>query len=220
MSEKPESVGVESGHGCPADADHDREVPEIDLLSPLTIRGVTLRNRIVDVADVPVLRRGRPGQRLAPRPPRQPGRRRGGAGHRRGDRRHRPRAASRPATWGSGATQHVEPLARIARFVQSQGAVAGIQLAHAGRKASCDAPWKGGAQPQDAGTRAAGRSSARARIPFHEGDPVPVAPRRSRDRAGSSPPSRPPPGGPWRPASRSSRSTPPTATCCTSSSRR
>ena len=34
-------------HGCPADTDHDREVPEIDLLSPLTIRGVTLRNRIV-----------------------------------------------------------------------------------------------------------------------------------------------------------------------------
>ena len=27
-------------------ADHDREVPEIDLLSPLTIRGVTFRNRI------------------------------------------------------------------------------------------------------------------------------------------------------------------------------
>src|ERR1041385_2591467 len=34
-------------HGCSAGADHDREVPEIDLLSPLTIRGVTLRNRIV-----------------------------------------------------------------------------------------------------------------------------------------------------------------------------
>jgi hypothetical protein len=34
-------------HGCPAGTDHDREVPEIDLLSPLTIRGVTLRNRIV-----------------------------------------------------------------------------------------------------------------------------------------------------------------------------
>src|SRR6478736_5202897 len=29
-----------------AGADHDRDVPEIDLLSPLTIRGVTLRNRI------------------------------------------------------------------------------------------------------------------------------------------------------------------------------
>jgi NADH:flavin oxidoreductase / NADH oxidase family len=35
------------GHGCPAGTEHDREVPEIDLLSPLTIRGVTLRNRIV-----------------------------------------------------------------------------------------------------------------------------------------------------------------------------
>src|SRR5262245_13750958 len=33
--------------GCPAGTDHDREVPEIDLLSPLTSRGVTLRNRIV-----------------------------------------------------------------------------------------------------------------------------------------------------------------------------
>ena len=36
-----------AAHGCPAGSDHDREVPEIDLLSPLTIRGVTLRNRIV-----------------------------------------------------------------------------------------------------------------------------------------------------------------------------
>src|SRR5206468_6443899 len=36
-----------TAHGCPAGTDHDREVPEIDLLSPLTIRGITLRNRIV-----------------------------------------------------------------------------------------------------------------------------------------------------------------------------
>src|SRR6188768_3323470 len=33
--------------GCPAGAEHNREVPEIDLLSPLTIRGVSFRNRIV-----------------------------------------------------------------------------------------------------------------------------------------------------------------------------
>src|ERR1700688_1833461 len=33
-------------HDCPSGADHDRELPEIDLLSPLTIRGVTFRNRI------------------------------------------------------------------------------------------------------------------------------------------------------------------------------
>src|SRR5688572_33348892 len=33
--------------GCRACTDHDREVPDIDLLSPLTIRGVTFRNRVV-----------------------------------------------------------------------------------------------------------------------------------------------------------------------------
>jgi NADH:flavin oxidoreductase / NADH oxidase family len=34
-------------YGGEADSDHDREVPEVDLLSPLTIRGVTVRNRVV-----------------------------------------------------------------------------------------------------------------------------------------------------------------------------
>jgi len=34
--------------------------------------------------------------------------------------------------------------ARIVHFIRSQGAVAGTQLAHAGRKASTDAPWRGG----------------------------------------------------------------------------
>jgi len=33
----------------------------------------------------------------------------------------------------------------IARFIRAQGAVAAIQLAHAGRKASTDQPWRGGA---------------------------------------------------------------------------
>lgn len=37
-----------------------------------------------------------------------------------------------------------EAWARIARFVAAQGAVVGIQLAHAGRKASTEAPWRGG----------------------------------------------------------------------------
>jgi len=33
---------------------------------------------------------------------------------------------------------------RITAFIKGQGAVPGIQLAHAGRKASCDKPWNGG----------------------------------------------------------------------------
>jgi 2,4-dienoyl-CoA reductase-like NADH-dependent reductase (Old Yellow Enzyme family) len=40
---------------------------------------------------------------------------------------------------------HVEPLSRIVRFLEGQGAVAGVQLAHAGRKASTRVPWDGGA---------------------------------------------------------------------------
>ena len=36
-----------TSHGCSADSDHDREVPETDLLSPLKIREITFRNRIV-----------------------------------------------------------------------------------------------------------------------------------------------------------------------------
>jgi hypothetical protein len=40
------STDQQAGHGCLAGADHDREIPEIDLLTPATFRGVTLRNRI------------------------------------------------------------------------------------------------------------------------------------------------------------------------------
>jgi 2,4-dienoyl-CoA reductase-like NADH-dependent reductase (Old Yellow Enzyme family) len=49
-----------------------------------------------------------------------------------------------PADMGIWKDQQIEPLARIARFAKQQGAVAGIQIAHAGRKASTDAPWRGG----------------------------------------------------------------------------
>jgi 2,4-dienoyl-CoA reductase-like NADH-dependent reductase (Old Yellow Enzyme family) len=37
----------------------------------------------------------------------------------------------------------IAPLARITHFISSQGAVPGIQLAHAGRKACTEAPWRG-----------------------------------------------------------------------------
>lgn len=50
---------------------------------------------------------------------------------------------------GIWADRHVEPLARINRYVKSQGAVPGIQLAHAGRKASAARPWEGGAHLAD-----------------------------------------------------------------------
>ena len=51
----------------------------------------------------------------------------------------------RISPWDSGiwSDRHTEAFKRIAAFVQQQGAVPGIQLAHAGRKASIDVPWRG-----------------------------------------------------------------------------
>src|SRR3954467_12296889 len=49
-----------------------------------------------------------------------------------------------PFGLGIWKPEHVEMLARITRFVEAQGAVPGIQLSHAGRKASNDVPWRGG----------------------------------------------------------------------------
>jgi 2,4-dienoyl-CoA reductase-like NADH-dependent reductase (Old Yellow Enzyme family) len=48
-----------------------------------------------------------------------------------------------PGCLGLWAEKHIEPLARIAQFVKQHGAVAGIQIAHAGRKASASRPWEG-----------------------------------------------------------------------------
>ena len=42
--------------------------------------------------------------------------------------------------------EHIEKLKTIVNFIDANGAVAGIQLAHAGRKASCEKPWLGGKQ--------------------------------------------------------------------------
>jgi 2,4-dienoyl-CoA reductase-like NADH-dependent reductase (Old Yellow Enzyme family) len=49
-----------------------------------------------------------------------------------------------PADLGLWKDEQMEPLARIVRFIQRNGAVPGTQLAHAGRKASTSAPWLGG----------------------------------------------------------------------------
>lgn len=51
-----------------------------------------------------------------------------------------------PGDLGLYKEEHTEKLQRIVSFIHQQGAVAGIQLAHAGRKASCAKPWDGGKQ--------------------------------------------------------------------------
>ena len=54
-----------------------------------------------------------------------------------------------PGDAGIWSDRHIAPLVRINRFLKSQGAVPGIQLAHAGRKASAARPWEGGAHLGD-----------------------------------------------------------------------
>ena len=79
-----------------------------------------------------------------------------------------------PQDLGIWKDEHVEPLARIVRFIHEQGSVAGMQLAHAGRKASTYAPWAGhGTVPESEG----GWSNvvAPSALPFTDGYPMPRA---------------------------------------------
>ncbi|MDB5191699.1 MAG: namA [Segetibacter sp.] len=48
-----------------------------------------------------------------------------------------------PSDLGIWKDEHIEPLQRITKFLKEHGSVAGIQLAHAGRKASTKKPWEG-----------------------------------------------------------------------------
>jgi 2,4-dienoyl-CoA reductase-like NADH-dependent reductase (Old Yellow Enzyme family) len=169
VDDQAEQLTLRAGR---AGTDHDREVPEIDLLSPVTIRGVDLRNRIVmspmceysaqdgfanDWHLVHLGSRAAGGTALV---------------------MVEATAVSAegritPADLGIWKDDHIEPLARIVTFVHSQGTVAGIQLAHAGRKASCDLPWKGrtGLKPEEGGWQVVGPTA----LPFDEGNPTPLA---------------------------------------------
>ena len=55
-----------------------------------------------------------------------------------------------PYDLGIWADEQIEPLARVTRFIKEHGAVAGIQIAHAGRKAGSKRPWETG-EPQRPG---------------------------------------------------------------------
>jgi 2,4-dienoyl-CoA reductase-like NADH-dependent reductase (Old Yellow Enzyme family) len=158
--------------GCRVATDHDREVGEIDLLSPLSIREVTFRNRI---AMSPMCQYSAHegfandwhlvhlGSRAV-----------GGVGLIMVEATAVTREGRiSPGDMGIWSDEHIEPLARIARFAESQGVVPGIQIAHAGRKGSCDVPWRGGRrlEPDEGGWPVPAPSP----VPFYVGDPAPVA---------------------------------------------
>jgi 2,4-dienoyl-CoA reductase-like NADH-dependent reductase (Old Yellow Enzyme family) len=84
-----------------------------------------------------------------------------------------PRGRISPADLGLWEDGQVEPLARVARFVEAQGAIAAAQLAHAGRKAGVKAPWDGGAPVPAA--EGGWTPVAPSSLPFAPGHPTPLA---------------------------------------------
>lgn len=76
-----------------------------------------------------------------------------------------------PFDTGIWSDAHADAFGRITTFVKQQGACAGIQLAHAGRKASTDTPWNGG-KPL-ASDRGGWTPVAPSPLPFAPGYPTP-----------------------------------------------
>lgn len=156
--------------GCSSQVDHDRSFPDFDLLSPLTIRGVKLRNRIVVSPMCQYSAKDgfandwhlvHLGSRAA-----------GGAGLVFTEATSiSPQGRISPFDLGIWDDAHMEPLEKITRFIKRMGAIPAIQLAHAGRKGSCDVPWKGGGSipPEKGGWSLIGPSP----IPFSENSQIP-----------------------------------------------
>ena len=76
-----------------------------------------------------------------------------------------------PDDLGIWKNEHIAPLKRVTTFIREQGAKSGIQLAHAGRKASTAPPWEGGHQVDD--TNRGWQTVAPSAIPFYEDDNPP-----------------------------------------------
>lgn len=77
-----------------------------------------------------------------------------------------------PFDLGIWSDDHIDALARLVKLIESLGAVAGIQLAHAGRKASVGRPWEGGkpVPPAAGGWPVVGPTAE----PFAPGYPTPT----------------------------------------------
>ncbi len=149
-------------------------LPEVDLFSPLNIEGVTFRNRIVvspmcQYSSEEGLANDWHLVHLGSRAS-------GGAGLILVEASAVTRDGRiTPGDMGIWGDQHIEPLARIARFLESQGTVPGIQLApRRPGKASCDLlPGSAGARLNDS-EQGAWDVVAPSPIPFRDDDPTPI----------------------------------------------
>jgi 2,4-dienoyl-CoA reductase-like NADH-dependent reductase (Old Yellow Enzyme family) len=84
-----------------------------------------------------------------------------------------PEARISPADLGLWSDDHIKKLKKINKFIISQGSIPGIQLAHAGRKASVSAPWYG--NKKLAQNQGGWETVAPSAIGYHENEPTPTA---------------------------------------------
>lgn len=116
------------------------------LFDPLTIRGITLRNHIgVSPMCMYSYNDGMSNEwqvtHLAARAV-------GGAGLVMAEATAvDPRGRITPNDAGLWSDEHIEPLTRVTKVIKAHGAVPGIQIGHAGRKASTNRPWTNNGQP-------------------------------------------------------------------------
>jgi len=80
-----------------------------------------------------------------------------------------PEARISPSDLGIWKDEHIQKLKTINEFIVSQNAIPGIQLAHAGRKASVSAPWMGNKKLDFA--HGGWQTVAPSAIPYHEDEP-------------------------------------------------
>ena len=78
-----------------------------------------------------------------------------------------------PEDLGIWKDEHIEKLQSIVRFIISQNAVPGIQLAHAGRKASVSSPWKGNKKLDE--TQGGWDAVAPSAVGYHDTEKTPIA---------------------------------------------
>ena len=141
------------------------------LFSPLTLRGITLRNRIV--VSPMCMYSSQDGFATDWHLVHLGSRAVGGAALVLSEATAVvPEGRISPHDLGIWKDEHIEGLQRITRFISEHGSVPGIQLAHAGRKASSHRPWEGGG-PILSEEENGWQTVAPSAIPFYENGPVP-----------------------------------------------